>query len=218
MDKNKTLSVRNIIYFAGAMLLLGLVYLGIWTFKLSSAGSNYLYHGSMTVDSEVVRLTWQQLMPEHERELLQKYAKPANLKKSDLSEDVFQALVKAADSGYQNAMTSAQTTAEYNDKFVEIPGFIVPIEFYENNAPSLIFIVPYYGACIHYPPPPPNQMIFARLEPSSLNVDLERPYLLRGVFKEGMFEDVMGTSAYQLDLINIQYYQNNPDDLRRHES
>ncbi len=46
---------------------------------------------------------------------------------------------------------------DLNDKDVRIPGFIVPLEYKESEIVTRFLLVPYFGACIHEPPPPPNQ-------------------------------------------------------------
>ena len=50
-------------------------------------------------------------------------------------------------------------------KSIKIPGFAVPLEGddgFENIDEFLL--VPYFGACIHVPPPPPNQVIHVILD------------------------------------------------------
>lgn len=43
--------------------------------------------------------------------------------------------------------------------YIKIPGFIIPIELSAGGVTSFV-LVPYVGACIHTPPPPPNQLVF----------------------------------------------------------
>ena len=43
-----------------------------------------------------------------------------------------------------------------------IPGFVVPLKTTEDIRILEFFLVPYYGACIHVPPPPPNQIIHVK--------------------------------------------------------
>ncbi|MEH6525371.1 MAG: DUF3299 domain-containing protein [Sneathiella sp.] len=50
---------------------------------------------------------------------------------------------------------------EMDGQIVRIPGFIVPVDF-EDNVVREFLLVPYFGACIHTPPPPPNQVIFVK--------------------------------------------------------
>ena len=43
-------------------------------------------------------------------------------------------------------------------RFVKLPGFVVPLEMDEKKIDQFL-LVPYYGACIHVPPPPANQTV-----------------------------------------------------------
>ena len=47
-------------------------------------------------------------------------------------------------------------------KRVSIPGFMVPLEDDAQEVTEFL-LVPYAGACIHVPPPPPNQMVYVQL-------------------------------------------------------
>ena len=44
---------------------------------------------------------------------------------------------------------------DWDGKTVRLPGFIVPID-YEGSSVTSFILVPYVGACIHVPPPPPK--------------------------------------------------------------
>ena len=41
---------------------------------------------------------------------------------------------------------------------IRMPGFIIPLELGAEGVTSFL-LVPYVGACIHTPPPPPNQLV-----------------------------------------------------------
>ena len=56
---------------------------------------------------------------------------------------------------------------------VRIPGYALPLEFSGVGVREFL-LVPYFGACIHVPPPPPNQMVFVRLD---------RPFVMKGLFE-----------------------------------
>ena len=43
-------------------------------------------------------------------------------------------------------------------RWVKLPGFVVPLEMDAERIHEFL-LVPYYGACIHVPPPPANQTI-----------------------------------------------------------
>lgn len=63
---------------------------------------------------------------------------------------------------YQTGQKSPELEA-VNGKPVKIPGFVVPLD--DNAAAASEFLlVPSPQACIHVPPPPPNQMVMVRMK------------------------------------------------------
>ncbi|HSR54015.1 MAG TPA: DUF3299 domain-containing protein [Acidobacteriota bacterium] len=50
-----------------------------------------------------------------------------------------------------------------NGKTVRIPGFMVPLDD-DDEAVNEFLLVPYVGACIHTPPPPPNQLVHVKMK------------------------------------------------------
>ena len=64
-----------------------------------------------------------------------------------------------------------------------LPGFVLPLE-YEDRKVTEFLLVPWVGACIHTPPPPPNQIV---------HVTAREPFEIRG-----MFEAVSVTAAMKI--------------------
>jgi len=52
---------------------------------------------------------------------------------------------------------------ELNGRRVRIPGYLLPLEVSGSKATEFL-LVPYIGACIHVPPPPPNQIIYVKVD------------------------------------------------------
>jgi hypothetical protein len=50
---------------------------------------------------------------------------------------------------------------ELDGKRVRIGGYVVPLDF-EATTIKEFLLVPFVGACIHVPPPPPNQIIYVK--------------------------------------------------------
>jgi len=46
---------------------------------------------------------------------------------------------------------------------VKLPGFVVPVEADDKETTGFL-LVPYYGACVHVPPPPANQTVYVITE------------------------------------------------------
>jgi len=52
---------------------------------------------------------------------------------------------------------------ELNGQRVRIPGYLLPLEVSAAKVTEFL-LVPYVGACIHVPPPPPNQIIYVKMD------------------------------------------------------
>ena len=161
-------------------------------------------------------LDWASLLPKEEYEVITRYqtTQPQNLEQ--MTAQVLRSINASTDKNYQDALISTNTVAEFENKIVSISGFIVPIDFYDDKSVESFFFVPYFGACIHLPAPPPNQMIFVQLETGFKNVDITKAYTLTGKINIELFEDLMGTSAYSLDVVSILPFYGQPDDFRTH--
>ncbi len=61
-----------------------------------------------------------------------------------------------------NSAQASSPARALNKKLVSVPGFMVPLED-DADQVSEFLLVPFAGACIHVPPPPPNQMIYVKL-------------------------------------------------------
>lgn len=64
-------------------------------------------------------------------------------------------------------------------KTVRMPGYVLPLEF-DGTETVEFLLVPYVGACIHVPPPPPNQMIYVRFPKGFANPGLYAPVYVTG--------------------------------------
>ncbi|MGC9458054.1 MAG: DUF3299 domain-containing protein [Halothiobacillaceae bacterium] len=53
----------------------------------------------------------------------------------------------------------APLVEDLDGQYVKIPGYVVPLEADREKVHEFL-LVPYYGACIHVPPPPANQTVF----------------------------------------------------------
>jgi uncharacterized protein len=90
---------------------------------------------------------------------------------------------------------------------VRIPGFMVPLEDWEQQVTEFI-LVPYFGACIHVPPPPPNQMAHVLMQRSRrIEVNLWDPIWVIGTLKIENVESPYGVVGYQVAAERIQPYE-----------
>ncbi|KPZ58313.1 DUF3299 domain-containing protein [Pseudoalteromonas sp. P1-25] len=111
------------------------------------------------------------------------------------------------DKRYQQALSSARVIDSYNNKKIRVPGFIVPLESEEGKRISEFFVVPYFGACLHMPPPPPNQIIYVKFEQGVELESLYDAFWFEGKIIINTVENELGTSAYELKLDRVLPYE-----------
>ena len=90
---------------------------------------------------------------------------------------------------------------------IKIAGYIVPVEVSSDNLMSEFFIVPYFGACIHVPPPPPNQIIFAKLAKPIPVTDIYEAFWIEGKLKVETIKNDIAASAYTLDASKVTVWE-----------
>ena len=88
-----------------------------------------------------------------------------------------------------------------------IPGFVVPLKTTKDMEILEFFLVPYYGACIHVPPPPPNQIIHVKYEEGFKLDALYDPVWIEGTLVIERTENVMGTSSYSIVAESVEPYE-----------
>lgn len=101
-------------------------------------------------------------------------------------------------------MTSTRTVAAMNGVRGKVPGYLVPISFDANQRITELFLVPYFGACIHVPPPPPNQLIFIRPDNPIELGNLWDAYWVHGTVRINLTENAIAKSAYTLELERLE--------------
>ena len=98
---------------------------------------------------------------------------------------------------YVNGKVPANLKA-VDGKLVKIPGFIVPLEDYEEEGAEFL-LVPYFGACVHTPPPPPNQMVYVRMQGGKkMKFGWWDPVWMEGTLQIQSYDSPYGAVGYQL--------------------
>jgi len=108
---------------------------------------------------------------------------------------------------YAAALTSTNVNAEYDQKNIRLPGFVVPVEYNDDQVITEFFLVPYFGACIHVPPPPPNQIIYVKYPQGLELTALYDPFWIEGTMKTELIQNDIALSAYSIDASEIKPYE-----------
>ncbi|WP_333608141.1 DUF3299 domain-containing protein [Arsukibacterium sp.] len=151
-------------------------------------------------------IEWTDLMPEEDLKMLQSmpevqhdYSQPSPFDDNYNADD-------PAAQAWQQILTSARVREEFNNTKVRIPGFIVPLEFDAQQNVTSFFLVPYFGACIHVPPPPPNQIIYVS-GASNLRADMiYSPFWITGTLTTDTMTHDLAHAAYTIKADSVTEY------------
>ena len=92
-------------------------------------------------------------------------------------------------------------------KVVSIPGFMVPLEDDLEQVTEFL-LVPYAGACIHVPPPPPNQMVYVKMNANNkIHVTFTDPIMVTGQLKISTVVSPYGDVSYDMVGMTVKPYQ-----------
>ncbi len=108
---------------------------------------------------------------------------------------------------WRDALKSTNVRPEFNNKRIRIAGYIVPIEYDEKQIITEFFLVPYFGACIHVPPPPPNQLIYVKHPKGFQLPDLYTPFWVEGTLALETQENELGLSSYSMRNVKLTRYE-----------
>jgi hypothetical protein len=82
----------------------------------------------------------------------------------------------------------------------------VPLEFDAQLNVTRFFLVPFFGACIHVPPPPPNQIVYGIFEQGLKLEALYEPVWLTGRLTTTLTENDVATAAYAMEVTGVAKY------------
>lgn len=122
------------------------------------------------VDIAVARERRARDLPVSEPEAARERAAADKLKKAGV--DVDHLLARRQEvAEKQRALANAVNPA-IDGKTVRLPGYVLPLEFSGKQVTEFL-LVPWVGACIHTPPPPPNQIV---------HVVADKPFDVSGMY------------------------------------
>jgi len=101
---------------------------------------------------------------------------------------------------------NAPTNPALVGKAVRIPGFIVPLEDTKDGLKEFL-LVPYFGACIHSPPPPANQIIHVLPRSPAKGFRSMDAVWVSGALATVKTDSYMGAASYRIEATDVQMYE-----------
>ena len=114
----------------------------------------------------------------------------------------------------KQALASAVNPA-LDGKMIRLPGYVLPIEFKGKQVTEFL-LVPWVGACIHTPPPPPNQIVHVKSDkPLDINGTFDAVWvtgrMVAGTSRQSVYITDGATDldiGYSMRATNVERYAN----------
>jgi hypothetical protein len=106
----------------------------------------------------------------------------------------------------REVLDTAPTVTALDGERVKMPGYVVPLEQTKEGLKEFL-LVPYFGACIHTPPPPANQIVHVRSDSPIAGFASMAAVWVSGTMRTLRHDSGMGVSGYQLELAEMVPYR-----------
>lgn len=93
--------------------------------------------------------------------------------------------------------------SDLDGKKIRIGGYVVPLDF-EATTVKEFLLVPYVGACIHVPPPPPNQIIYVKTAKGFDVAGSFDPVYVTGTIKTASAFTGLAETGYTMDADKVE--------------
>ena len=102
---------------------------------------------------------------------------------------------------------SFRTVEGVDNTKVRLAGYVVPVEQNDAGEMTEFFFVPYFGACIHVPPPPPNNIVYVKMKKPIPAADMFNAYWLEGTLKVEKLSNDIAETAYTMQGDGLELYE-----------
>ena len=146
-------------------------------------------------------IDWKDLVPADYRpeQVIQKYMRRGEkLKDFDPeAQELFEQL--------RRELEMAPVVESLNNTMVKLSGFLVALDA-QGQGVSEFLLVPYYGACIHVPPPPSNQIVLVRTGAKPYRFkQLFETVQVTGRLKTEFRQHKLAWANYVIDATNVEH-------------
>ena len=155
----------------------------------------------------VSALTWEDLWEEGEYVAPQEGAarvgtpEVTEFPEGSTAEDVAMFFLDIADMRSMQPLVGT-VKSDLDGQRVRLAGYTTPVGFAEEETDFLL--VPELGACIHVPPPPPNQIVYV---PDAPQAEMFAPVWVTGTLRAEPVATILADAAYRLEDVSVEPYR-----------
>lgn len=150
--------------------------------------------------AEVRELTWSELIPEGA------LPAPSPMPMHDLSQLADQLAAEQAPPAAQQ-IPAAPVNKALDGQAIKLPGYLVPLNYDEDGQAVEFLLVPYFGACIHVPPPPSNQIVYITAGNPVEMEALYQPFWIEGTLRAENASSELAEAGYQVLQAKVYPYE-----------
>jgi hypothetical protein len=151
--------------------------------------------------ADVRELTWSEMIPAD--------AAPQEMPSApihDLSQLADTLSAEMAPGAVQQS-PAAPVVSALGGQLAKLPGYIVPLDVTDDGKVTEFLLVPYFGACIHVPPPPSNQIVLVKYSKGVEMDALYEPFWIQGPLKVEASSSELAEAGYQMSADEVYPYQ-----------
>lgn len=151
--------------------------------------------------TDVRELTWHEMIPPDAQQPAT--GQPAPL--HDLSQ-LADALASESGPAAVQQSPAAPVVKALDGQRVKLPGYIVPLSNDDDNRVQEFLLVPFFGACIHVPPPPSNQIVYVTSVSGVKLDDLYQPFWIEGALEVEASSSELAEAGYRMAADKVYPY------------
>jgi hypothetical protein len=148
-------------------------------------------------------ITWDILVPQGWEPF--KEFKDMNFQAMDDGDPKAMAMLKKMRDVWDNAPVNSAIVGQS----VRLPGFVVPLEDTKDGMKEFL-LVPYFGACIHSPPPPANQIVHVLPKSPAKGLRSMDAVWITGTLATVRTDSYMGAASYRIEALSVAPYTEAP--------
>lgn len=160
---------------------------------------------SLGADAAPRTVDWLDLLPEEDYQAMLDMPEIGHDSTEEAPGD-FASGLRQRDRNLPAVMYSTRVVPEFDGQAVRIAGYPVPLESNAKGLFTSFFLVPYAGACIHVPPPPPNQIILVDYPQGIAIEDIYEPFWMQGTLLVDQTSNELADASYRFDAERVWVY------------
>ena len=105
-------------------------------------------------------------------------------------------------------LDSAPPNPQVHNRRLRLSGYMVPLQFTKQRHVTELLLVPYFGACIHSPAPPANQVVHVLpAQPVDLDTRSSIAVWVAGSMSVVRSDSDMGAACYRMSAAEVRPYK-----------